>query len=153
MRILHFSDFHLDKTPINISKSQKLIENMLQAIMPYHNERHIDLIIFTGDMVNVGGKSFDNIQQGFQTFKNLIINPLIKALNLGNERFIFCPGNHDVDRAQDNKFAESGLTEQLNNAQSLDEFYDDSKSSEVMKRILDFKKFEKSYYEGIPNLS
>ena len=153
MRILHFSDFHLDKTPINISKSQKLIENMLQAIMPYHNERHIDLIIFTGDMVNVGGKSFDNIQQGFQTFKNLIINPLIKALNLGNERFIFCPGNHDVNRAQDNKFAESGLTEQLNNAQSLDEFYDDSKSSEVMKRILDFKKFEKSYYEGTPNLS
>ena len=81
MRILHFSDFHLDKTPINISKSQKLLDNMIQSIMPYHKERHIDMIIFTGDMVNMGGKSFDNIQQGFQTFKNLIIVPLVNALN------------------------------------------------------------------------
>lgn len=151
MRILHFSDFHLDKTPVNISKSQKLIDNMIQTIMPYHNERYIDLIIFTGDMVDVGGKSFDNIQQGFQTFKNLIITPLIKALNLDKERFIFCPGNHDVDRTQDNKFAELGLTEQLNNAKSLDEFYEDSKSSEVMRRILDFKKFENDYYKEFPS--
>lgn len=106
---------------------------MIQSIMPYHKERHIDMIIFTGDMVNMGGKSFDNIQQGFQTFKNLIIVPLVNALNLGKERFIFCPGNHDVDRMQDNKFAESGLTEQLNSSQSLDEFYEDPKSFEVMK--------------------
>lgn len=152
MRILHFSDFHLDKTPINISKSQKLLDNMIQSIMPYHKERHIDMIIFTGDMVNMGGKSFDNIQQGFQTFKNLIIVPLVNALNLGKERFIFCPGNHDVDRMQDNKFAESGLTEQLNSSQSLDEFYEDPKSFEVMKRILDFKNFEKQYYGESPNL-
>lgn len=94
-------------------------------------------------MVNMGGKSFTNILQGFQTFENLIINPLLEALNLGKERFVFCPGNHDIDRNKDNKYSEVGLTEQLKNDKSLDEFYEDPKSLDVMKRISDFKEFEK----------
>ena len=138
MRILHFSDFHLDNAPGSIIKSQKLLDDMINSIMPYHNKHQIDLIIFTGDMVNMGGKSFTNIQQGFQIFENLIINPLLKNLNIGKERFVFCPGNHDIDRNKDNKYSEGGLTEQLKNDKSLDEFYEDPKSLDVMKRILDF---------------
>lgn len=153
MRILHFSDFHLDKTPINIGKSQKLLNSIINTIKPYHEAHQIDLIIFTGDMVNMGGKSFTNILQGFQTFENLIINPLLEALNLGKERFVFCPGNHDIDRNKDNKYSEVGLTEQLKNDKSLDEFYEDPKSLDVMKRISDFKEFEKKYYEKCDNIS
>lgn len=152
MRILHFSDFHLDKNPADIGKSQMLLKNMIESIKPYHQKRRIDLIIFTGDMINKGGCSFSDIKDGFQTFMYLIINPLLMALDLKKERFIFCPGNHDTDRTKDNKFAELGLTNQLNDAKSLEDFYDDPNSSDVMRRILDFKEFEKSYYEGCSDL-
>lgn len=153
MRILHFSDFHLDKAPNSIGKSQKLLDAMLSSLRPFLAEKPIDLVIFTGDMVNVGGKSFDDILQGFEIFKNLISAKLMNELSLPAERFIFCPGNHDVDRDKDNKYSEKGLVEDLKDIESLEKFYDDKKSIEVMQRIIPFKDFEKRYYQNINNIS
>lgn len=57
MRILHFSDFHLTKNGIN--QSETLVERMLDIISPMKQEHKFDLILFTGDLIDKGGSSFD----------------------------------------------------------------------------------------------
>ena len=68
MKILHFSDFHLNQASNSLLKSQGLIEQMISALKRNEMERTIDLVLFTGDMVDVGGKSFCSIRQGFESF-------------------------------------------------------------------------------------
>ena len=97
MRILHLSDFHLDRSNMDISKN--LVEKLLIALKSINNEKKIDLVLFTGDMIDMGGKSFDEpkIKNALKLFEEIFINPLIKALNLTKNRFIFTIGNHEVD--------------------------------------------------------
>lgn len=149
MHILHISDFHL--TQSNLLKSQKLIDNMLSTIKGQNLD--IDLVIFTGDMVDRGGNTFENIDKGFQIFNNLIIKKILTELNISTERFMFCPGNHDIDRKKINPYAETGLLARLTDVSTLDAFFDNSaSSSEVMHRIDSFKSFENKYYSSLPNI-
>lgn len=148
MQILHISDFHLDSA--SIFKSQKLLDNMLDTIKKQNTI--IDLVIFTGDMINTGGNSFNSIDDGFYIFKNLIINKILEELNIPAERFVFCPGNHDIDRNKINPYSEQGLLTALASIGKLDFFFDDPASSEVMHRMDSFKSFEEGYYSSLPNI-
>lgn len=50
MRIIHLSDFHLDKsklTPFN-----NIVYQLECTLKMINEEKKIDLIIFTGDMIN-----------------------------------------------------------------------------------------------------
>ena len=149
MKILHFSDFHLNQASNSLLKSQRLIEQMISALKKNEMERTIDLVLFTGDMVDVGGKSFCSIRQGFEIFKNLIVKKLMTELNLSLERFVFCPGNHDMDREKDNKYSEIGLCDELKDLNSLDEFYSNPSSVSVMQRTIPFKEFEKEFFKDL----
>ena len=149
MKILHFSDFHLNQASNSLLKSQRLIEQMISALKRNEMERTIDLVLFTGDMVDVGGKSFCSIRQGFEIFKNLIVKKLMTELNLSLERFVFCPGNHDMDREKDNKYSEIGLCDELKDLNSLDEFYSNPSSVSVMQRTIPFKEFEKELFKDL----
>lgn len=147
MRIIHFSDLHLDKsrlTPFN-----NIVYNLECALKKIQDERPIDLILFTGDMVNQGGKSFDDITDGFKTFKVIFIERLCKAINLDYGHFIFTPGNHDVCRQKDNKAIELGLSQILVDLKSVAETIDCEDSDNSINRINDFKKFEKDYYSQL----
>lgn len=53
MRIVHLSDFHLDKG--NISDCTKIRNYLRESLEKINQERKIDLIIFTGDLINIGG--------------------------------------------------------------------------------------------------
>ena len=78
MRIIHFSDFHLDKsrlTPFN-----NIIYNLECALKKIQEEHSIDLILFTGDLLNQGGRSFEDISDGFKTFKTIFIERLCKSI-------------------------------------------------------------------------
>lgn len=143
MRILHFSDIHLDKN--NLKKSQRIVDNILDALTPIQKQSPVDLVIFSGDILDKGGESFDDITQGFDEFRK-IISQLLDFLKLSPERFIFCPGNHDIKRSLDNKYAEIGLVLTLTDADKLSEFYDNPDPN-CMQRVRPFKEFEKNYYE------
>lgn len=146
MRIIHFSDFHLSKEPVHINKSQRLMEKFQDQLVRINQEKKIDLIIFSGDMINQGGKSFGNIEQGFKTFKLLLLDKLMSALNLPSERFVFVPGNHDINRDLDNEFVEKGLASSLVTIDSIEKFYSSSSAITAMNRIVPFKTFEREYY-------
>lgn len=57
MRILHFSDFHLNGDCIKEAK--QTLENMTKALTKINIEGQIDLIIYSGDLLEQGGKGFD----------------------------------------------------------------------------------------------
>lgn len=63
MRILHFSDFHLAKD--GIEQSSHLVDRMLDCLRPLNRQRQFDLILFTGDLVDQGGSSFDSPQEAY----------------------------------------------------------------------------------------
>ena len=146
MRIIHFSDFHLSKAPAHILKSQRLIEKFQEQLIKINDEKKIDLIIFSGDMINQGGESYDNIKQGFNTFKLMLLDKLLSALNLPSERFIFVPGNHDIDRRLDNEIVEKGLASSLVTTDEIEKFYSSPTAISAMNRITPFKTFEREYY-------
>ena len=105
IRILHFSDFHLNGD--KIEDAQHILNNMLKSLQLINDERRIDLVIFTGDMLEQGGVGYgNNLELGFSDFQSKVINPLLTTLNLPQERFIFTPGNHDVNRKSDKKSLE-----------------------------------------------
>ena len=80
---------------------------MLKSLHQINTERQIDLVIFTGDMLEQGGVGYgNNLVQGFTDFQSKVINPILTTLNLPHNRFIFTPGNHDVNRKSDKKSLE-----------------------------------------------
>jgi len=152
MRILHFSDFHLNGS--HIAESQTVLDYMMEALTDINEEANIDLVLFSGDMLVQGGLGFNNdLKQGFEKFHEVVITPLMSCLGLPESRFIFTPGNHDIDRNADNKRLEKGLED---DAKSLKGIVDLVKADDVESfthRIDAFKSFENEYYSHLSNLS
>lgn len=145
MRVVHLSDFHLNED--TLKDINDLITNVLVAdLKNYNNDKRIDLILFSGDLIDKGGISFSkNINEAFQKFEDVIINPILVGLNLDKERFIFSPGNHDIDRDADSIDIEAGLKNNLKNMTVISKRIDDGKT-EGISRILPFKEFEKRFH-------
>lgn len=145
MRILHFSDFHLDGR--HIDKAKYVLNYMLKALKEISKEQKIDLVLFSGDMLVQGGKGFnDDLKQGFESFHEVVISPLMQCLGLPESRFIFTPGNHDIDRDADSSRFEDNLEK---DAQSLEGIIGLTMAPDVKdytKRVEAFKSFEKEYY-------
>lgn len=151
MRIIHFSDAHFQ--PGNgIMKSQRLAERFIDALKAIHQQKPIDLIIFSGDMIDRGGENFSSMSDAFMSFKNLIIDKILSELNLGHDRFVFVCGNHDVVRNKDSQYLEKGLATDLKDITSLDDFVRDPKSIENVKRVEDFNNFRHKFYADLPGV-
>lgn len=144
MRIVHLSDFHLDRN--NQKRSEDLVYFLCQSLKKVNAEKQVDLIVFTGDAINKGGKSFNSVSQGLQEFEKVFIEPVITSVGLKKDRFVFTIGNHDVDRDADSCYAEEGLKKNLINKDSLNSFWDNPKSAKDMERINEYKEFEKEFY-------
>jgi len=66
IRILHISDFHLNGKYIEDART--LLDNLLDAVI--QSNQQIDLVIFSGDMIDKGGKDFSGgIGEAFIAFK------------------------------------------------------------------------------------
>lgn len=94
MRIIHLSDIHYK----NDENSEKIIKKMIDDLDKKNKENEINLILITGDLIDKGGISFGSIESAFQSFEEDILSQIIKKLNMAEDRIIFCPGNHDIDR-------------------------------------------------------
>lgn len=118
MRIIHISDYHLDKKSANDSAT---IASMLsETLKSINNEKKIDLILYSGDMINTGGSSYDSIGTAFKGFELIFIDKILKTLNLPKNNFLFTIGNHDIDRNADSKYVEMGLSQTLKLEHSSD---------------------------------
>lgn len=149
MRILHISDFHLDKIDRQDS-IMHIVEPLINTINDFQEEKPIDLIIFTGDLINIGGRNYSDITEAFMDCEEVLFEPILKATKLNKDRIYFVPGNHDINRDLDTKRIEKGLEETLINQKEINTFFDEP---EGINRILPFKEFEKYYYDKVNNNS
>ncbi|WP_454879773.1 metallophosphoesterase [Sphingobacterium detergens] len=151
IRILHLTDFHLNnKTAkdwddfLKGAFFKKLDE--LQDISP------IDLVVFTGDMIDRAGSDFDSVKNGLEAFKNTVLNPILDKLKLDISKFIICPGNHDINRKADKYFNEVGLKAELNSIDKINSFTNSEEEDyEGIQRIKEYKDFEFDLYKDIEN--
>lgn len=151
MRIIHFSDFHL-RPNNNLAQSQDLLAKMISALDSVNIDKKIDLIVFSGDMIDRGGDGFSSPQVAFGNFKSLVIDVLLNKLGLAEDRFIFVPGNHDIQQKEDKPFEENGLYGELTSNKKIDDFVHDPTNLEHIRRIVEFNKFKASYYTKLKNV-
>ena len=140
IRILHFSDFHLRPNGMG-KRSMDIFHRMMEKLQEINQEENIDLVIFSGDMIDKGGKDFDVSLYGcFQDFEKNIITPLVKSLNIGYHQFLFVPGNHEVDRLRKDKDKEP----KTNNDDDIEDFLS---THSIVPQLQDFLRFQREYYE------
>lgn len=144
MRVVHLSDFHLDKN--NQNRSKDLVYFLCQSLVEVNTEKTIDLIVFTGDAINKGGQSFASVKLGLQEFEKTFVDPICESIGLSKERFVFTIGNHDINREADSPYAEEGLKTRLVTKEELDFFWYDKNSARDMNRVNEFKEFERDFY-------
>ena len=96
INILHISDVHIQKK--EVEEIREIIDKLIADIKKVQNEKKIkiDLICFTGDLIQRGDKAIEEEGQ-WNLAKEILVNPLLNELNLSEDRFISVPGNHEVD--------------------------------------------------------
>lgn len=147
MRIIHFSDFHLDFD--QITRCVDLVNRMIQALQQVHQEKAIDVIVFSGDLIDRAGCNFSvpKMKTGFEKFEEIVIKPITTALGLPANRFIFTLGNHDVDREAETKRANTNLTKKLRDAAEVDRFINQKNVETKIPRIAEYNKFRNDYWD------
>ncbi|MEO9531919.1 MAG: metallophosphoesterase [Crocinitomicaceae bacterium] len=122
LKILHISDFHYKSGKAHINKQKNLIDKFKKQD-DLNDE--VDLIIFSGDLVQNGSKPSD-----FEEAKSLVLDSLRDQINLDDSRIVLCPGNHDVDRKE--------------KLDSVIEFMDNIDTIEDLEKFLKKKDFDYS---------
>lgn len=148
MRILHISDFHLDK----LDKREyinHILKPLRTTIETESLQKRFDFVFFCGDLVNKGGASYNSLLDAFNDFDSFFIKPLLKYLDLERDRFLFVPGNHDIERSADSKFVEVGMTKTLIDYDTLKAFFQEISG---INRVTHFLEFEKEFYSNSQNL-
>ncbi len=106
--ILHISDIHIQKKDCSdiVEIVNRLIEDVLR--LQEHKNITFDLICFTGDLIQRGDKAIEDEKQ-WDLGLEILVKPLLKELKLPFSRFIFVPGNHEVDTKRIDPVIEKGL--------------------------------------------
>lgn len=97
MKIIHLSDFHLNKE-ILASNHKRILDALIKDMEQFEIGDD-SILIFSGDFLNCGGKNMNSLEENnFNVFKRLVFDPIYEKFpNLKNRTF-FCAGNHDINR-------------------------------------------------------
>lgn len=139
MRILHFSDFHLTRE--GLGKLDLTIDRMANALLPVisHDGIKIDLILFTGDMVDKGGMSFSSLDEGLKAFHDNFILKLCDRLGVPPQAVYVCPGNHDLNRNNIDKATDHELVRTLTSPAAIHwHLTDDKRNTGFSERLAEY---------------
>ena len=152
MRILHFSDFHLNGEMIK--DARHTLKYMFNALRQIQEEAPIDLVIFSGDILERGGEGYNHdLRVGFNEFKKEVIVPIMNEISQPLSRFIFTPGNHDIDRSADSSRLEDNLEKESCTLKGIIQLTKATDVDDYTKRIQEFESFEKDYYESLGDIT
>lgn len=149
LKIIHLSDFHLEKEkPNHIKKA--IIDSLSSDLKSFVDEKTI--LCFTGDLVDKGGKDFEDNELMFLAFEELLLKKIIENNPLLNKKVFIVPGNHDIQRNKVDNIEHSGLKNALQTENDLDEFINkNSVSSKYFDRLANYKQWETTFYKDYPN--
>lgn len=146
MRIIHFSDFHLRAD--HLDRAESIVKRLKEAFRVINAEQKIDLIIFSGDMIDKAGKDFADpkILCAIERFKEIVIIPLTSEVGLAPNRFVFTLGNHEIDRSAvggDDKDQE--ISDRLIYHEEVDKYiHNDGKDQ---PRIVEYNRWRDAYWQ------
>lgn len=151
MRAIHLSDVHYH--PSQKAFSKKILNPLIVDLKRMNSEKKIDLIFFTGDLIDKGGvsrlKTIDTAE-AFSDFEKNFIQPIVSSINLPKEYFIFIPGNHDIDRKKIKQIFEEGLRNTLKTSKAISQVIH-NKDELHLERIENYQAFEQSFYKESSN--
>lgn len=135
--ILHLSDFHYkdshDADFINVG--QKIAESI--------KDIHIDLVVFSGDLV-FDTKDISKLNKAAECF----IAPIQSVTGLDNSRFLIAPGNHDMQRDAEKPM----VSETLENYGSIEQINNfclhPGQLTDSLENFSHFNSFAKSFYKN-----
>lgn len=153
IRLLHFSDLHLSGDVNNQENTNARLGFLFDSLVKLQeNEgKQVDMVVFTGDLIDKGGKDFPSVSVGFRAFEEQVLKPLTEKVGVPPERIVFLPGNHDTQSSTKSPMRDKRnlldehkhTTEKEINA--IINISDDDKAL-VIQRTKAFKEFEKDYY-------
>ena len=96
LNILHISDAHIQKGAKE--EVSEIVAKMVNDTLKVQKEQDlkIDLVCFTGDLIQRGDKALDDEKQ-MEIAEDILVNPVLNSLGLEKDKFIIVPGNHEVD--------------------------------------------------------
>lgn len=108
LSILHISDAHIQKR--DKEEIKDIIEKLVADVIKVQKQEKIkiDLICFTGDLIQRGDKSFNDEYQ-WDLAQSILVEPLLENLELTKNEYIMVPGNHEVDISKIDSVIEKGL--------------------------------------------
>lgn len=151
IRLLHFSDLHLSVN--NLANTEARLGFLFDSLLKIQEQdgKQVDVVVFTGDLVDKGGSEFSSIEDGLLAFKERVIKPLAEKVGISPSRIVILPGNHDTQS--------STKTAKRNKKNLRDEYklssereinalinVNDEDRELVIQRTSAFKKFEKDFY-------
>ena len=108
IKIIHLSDFHLNKQ--SIADWNSYILDALSALLNKEKGASENtFVVCTGDLVDKGGADYSDITTAFNIFKEQVIESILNHTHLPKDHFIIIPGNHDIERSADKPFENTGL--------------------------------------------
>jgi predicted MPP superfamily phosphohydrolase len=153
MRIVHLSDIHLSKE--NYTEFQNNYKDaLIKDLKSYHSSIPIDLIVITGDLVDRGGHSLFEIPEftdkgyisPYDIFNEVFIVPILEKLGITKDRFLFIPGNHDINEKEILLYEECEMLKNITN-DNIKEYLQKNKTFTYSHRIRKFKEFEEKYHQ------
>lgn len=152
IRLLHFSDLHLSGDVSKQDNTKARLGFLFDSLIKIQEDgKPVDIVVFTGDLIDKGGKDYPSIADGFHAFEEQVLKPLIEKVGIRPERIVFLPGNHDTQSST--KEAKRGkrilLEENAHRTEKeinqILNISDDDKDL-IIQRTKVFKEFEKDYY-------
>lgn len=154
IRILHFSDLHLSGGTEEQTHTRTRLGFLFKSIddLQKSEGKQVDIVVFTGDLLNKGGEGFQTIAEGFHAFRDIVLSQLTERCGIRQDRIVLLPGNHDTQSS--GKMAMRGkrnLIEEHNPKTEKDindilNICNDEDKELVRQRTKEFKKFELEYY-------
>jgi len=90
MRIVHISDIHLSAN--NLSELRTFyLRALLEDLRLFHQEKRIDVVVISGDLIDKGGESFAG-QDAYAIFEKEFIRPIMEAFDIPSSNILFVPG-------------------------------------------------------------
>ncbi len=151
MRVIQLSDIHLSKENLEDLRNYYL-QALIDDLKRFHEQIPIDVILFTGDLVDKGGESLGT--DPYKVFHQEVITPILKALDINPDKVLLVPGNHDVSRQEIEQFSEAGLCTTLDSSLANELLLKmESGFISANKRIERFKSFEQQFHKSNINYS
>ena len=145
LNILHISDAHIQRNAKE--EVTDIVKKLINDVSKVKKEQNIeiDLVCFTGDLIQRGDKAVDDEKQ-LKLAEEILINPVLEGLGLKRDSFIVVPGNHEVDIKKIVKATEKGLA--VESLEEINSYILDMNES-YLARLDYFYQWIDEYYSDI----